>query len=168
MVDRNTVRNLYLGTRDMKPGAAADQEKTNRRQLIAKVAARAHSLTDTVKAIAAFDSAGNADAILRQLAAVAEDLNSALDELAMSMYSACDAVGVTRSVPVRVVIGGTAARLADQWFESTDLPDVPDSEPIERAKNFPCAAVRVSLDESVPTPLQVARDHIDRERRAGQ
>ena len=198
MVERSTERNLYLGTRDMKPGPAADQEKTNRRQLVAKVASRTHALSETVKAVATFDAAGNMPLVLIQIGAVADDLNDAVDELMKSMGEVSHRAGLHR--PLRVVLGPDAKSSAgvkepmsggkidppsgagtyveirpahdEVAFSKQDAADYfegrIEADELFRPKNFPCAAVRVSLDESVPTPLQVARDHIDRERRAGQ
>ncbi|QTF70586.1 hypothetical protein [Arthrobacter woluwensis] len=218
MVERSTERNLYLGTRDMKPGPAADQEKTNRRQLVAKVASRTHALSETVKAVATFDAAGNMPLVLMQIGAVADDLNDAIDELMKSMGEVSHRAGLPR--PLRVVlgpdahVGGSTDKITGPQYtyegpgfpEGIDLVDeirkgdrpVRESgrpspavfrplgevafpkEAIDRyvegridaeelfAAGTPLAPVRVSLDESVPTPLKVARDHIDRERRAGQ
>ncbi|WP_144628916.1 hypothetical protein [Arthrobacter woluwensis] len=198
MVERSTERNLYLGTRDMKPGPAADQEKTHRRQLVAKVASRTHALSETVKAVATFDAAGNMPLVLMQIGAVADDLNDAVDELMKSMGEVSHRAGLPR--PLRIVLGPDA-KSPQQTKEAMSGgridPPSGSSAPLEVfrgasgevafpreaarsyvegridadelfARGTPVAPVRVSLDESVPTPLQVARDHIDRERRAGQ
>ncbi|MFJ3957729.1 hypothetical protein [Arthrobacter sp. NPDC090010] len=86
----NSVKNLFLGAIDVQSGTAGPV-KARRQAMIAGVIGRSRALSETVQAVKAFDSMGNAVLVAQQIRDVAEVLASAANALADSIDLACAA-----------------------------------------------------------------------------